>query len=179
MERKTVKLGDPPAPAGAGVIRVLAVLLALSLALHAATIYTLWQARSAARTQALTLAAEIGDAGQDVIRVSVPLNQPIPVQASVPIRKTINVPISTTIPLDTEFDVPVRTPLGTYQVTVPFKHDVPIRLTAPVTLDETVQISTTVTLDTELALALPVSETPLAAYLTRLRQGLLDLAEQL
>lgn len=179
MERTTVKLGEPPAPAGAGVIRILAVLLALSLALHAATIYTLWQARNAARTQALALAEEIDAAGEDVIRVRVPLNQPIQVEASVPIRKTISVPIDTTIRLDTTFDVPVETPLGTYNVTVPFKNDVPIKLTAPVTLDETVQISTTIELDTELPLALPVSETPLAAYLARLRQGLLDLAERL
>jgi hypothetical protein len=183
--RGTIKLNDPappalpPAPALTRTVQILTLMLALSLALHAATIYTLWQARNAARTQAQALAAELDDAAGEVITIDVPLDQPIPIQASVPIRKTIQVPIDTTIDIDTRFTVPLETPFGTYDVPVPFKGQVPIKLTAPVTIDETVEISTTINLDTTLALALPVRETPLAGYLEQLRQGLLALAEQL
>ncbi|MEN9938874.1 MAG: hypothetical protein RLZZ387_5453 [Chloroflexota bacterium] len=173
------RLDEPPAPAVNNTVRILAFLLTLSLTLHAATIYTLYQVRETARGQVSALAEALGDAGDDVIRISVPLNQPIPVVASVPIRKTITVPIDTTITLDTEFTVPLKTPLGTYNVPVPIRGDVPIKLEAPVVIDETVEIKTTITLDTTLPLELPVRDTPLAAYLEQLRQGLLDLAERL
>jgi hypothetical protein len=179
VERRTTKLDDPSTPALTNTVRILTLLLALSLALHAATIYTLWQARNAARTQALSLAQELEAAAGEVITIDVPLSQPIPIQASIPISKTIDVPIDTSIALDTRFTVPLETPFGTYDVPVPFKGDVPVKLTAPVRIDETVAVSTTITLDTTIALALPVRETPLAGYIEQLRRGLLDLAEQL
>ncbi|HWQ12112.1 MAG TPA: hypothetical protein VNL77_04895 [Roseiflexaceae bacterium] len=179
MDQHAARPAEPHPPAFAGAIRFLTVLLALSLALHAATIYTLYQVRETTRARALALADELGAAQDQVIRVSVPLNHPIPVQASVPIRKTISVPIETTIPLNTRFTVPLDTPFGTYEVPVPIRGEVPVRIDAPVTIDDTVLVSTTIALDTTLPLALPVRETPLANYIERMRRALLELADQL
>jgi hypothetical protein len=177
MDSRSGQRDEPPALTN--TIRILTIMLVISLGLHAATIFTLWQARSAARAQALTFADEVRAAGESVVTLDVPLNQPIPIAASVPIRKTLQVPIDTSIDIDTTFDVPLRTPLGNYTIPVPFRGQIPVKLTAPVTIDETVQISTTIQLDTRLAIDLPISDTPLAGYLERLRQGLLDLASQL
>ena len=181
MARVTTRLAEPPpaSPLSNGTVRLLAVLLALSLALHAATIYTLFQVRSSARAQAILLAEEIEAARGSTMELRVPLKLPVPIAAEVPIRKTIQVPLDTTIPLDTTFNVPLNTPFGTYEVPVPIKGEVPIKLTAPVAIDETVTVSTTVNLDSTLPLALPVAETPLAGYLDRLQAALLAFADQL
>ncbi|MFO7170118.1 MAG: hypothetical protein DIU80_019005 [Chloroflexota bacterium] len=180
MARVTTRLPDsPPVPPINSTIRLLVVLLALSLTLHAATIYTLYQVRNTARIQVGALADELAAAEDEVLTLNVPVRLPVPVEADVPIRKTIRVPIETTIALDTTFNVPLNTPFGTYEVPVPIRGSVPVKLEAPVTIDETVTVSTTIAIDSTLPIELPVADTPLQGYLSRLREALLELGEQL
>lgn len=175
MEHTTGRESDQ-SPTSTRRVRLLMILLAISLILHASTIGMLFYGRLMLQAQARELATELERAQQQVIAVTIPIKLPVSVHTEIAVRKTISIPINTSIPLDTTFQIPINTPFGNYEVPVPIKGSVPVRMTTPVELDETIPISTTISIDATLPLELPVRETFLGEYLLQLRARLLDLA---
>lgn len=167
------------APAGPEYLRwampLLASLLLASLALNLVTIFTLLRARAIARDAIGNLAAQIEDASDDVLQLEVPIKQSVPINVTVPLRQQFTVPISTTVPFDDVIPLPV---LGT-TINIPIQTQFRIRTEVPVDIDTTVPINTSINVDLTVPLNVPVRETPLAAYLERLRQSLLDMRESL
>jgi hypothetical protein len=172
-------MGMPHTPIPHAYLRwampLITALLLASLAVNAITIWTLLRARSIARDSIGTLAAQLEDAGNDTLRLDIPINQSIPINTTVPISRQLTVPISTTIPFDDVIKIPI---LGS-SVDIPFQAEIPVRVEVPVTIDVTVPISTSVAVNMSVPLELSVAETPIAGYLQQLRQSLLEMRERL
>lgn len=177
--RVTVKLDSPVPGLGRFVTPILALLLGLSLALHAWTLFTLLRTRTLVREEFTTLATQLAQIEGSTPHFSIPVRQNVPIQASVPINRQLTVPISTTVPIRQTVAVSLDTPVGAFPVNVPLNMDIPIRLEVPVTLSETLQINTTVALDVPLELNIPIQETALADYLRQLRQRLIAITNSL
>lgn len=154
---------------------VLISLLVLSLLLHVLTLGSLLRVRTVAIGQIDALIKYTEQVEQDTIRVNIAIQQPIPIQATIPFNEQLNVPIKTTFPISDTIDV--ETPLG--NIPLPVRMTFPIDLQVPITVSQTVDISTTVNLDLDVPIVIPVSETPLASYLGELRQALRALADGL
>lgn len=157
------------------VIPTLVTLLVLSLLLHALTFASLLRVRSTAIGQLDAFNTYIGQVEQDTISVSIPLNQPVPIRASIPVNQQLTIPIKTSVPISQS--VNVNTPLGT--LPLPLQMNFPVDLQIPITVSQTVDISTTVALNTSVPISVPIRETPLAKYLQQLRESLQQLASNL
>ena len=157
------------------VIPTLVTLLVLSLLLHALTFASLLQVRSTAIGQLNAFNTYIGQVEQDTINVNIPLNQPVPIRASIPVNQQLTIPIKTSVPISQSINV--ETPLGT--LPLPLKMDFPVDLQIPIAVSQTVDISTTVSLNTNVPISVPIRETPLAQYLSQLRATLQQLASNL
>ena len=155
---------------------VLFVLVMLSLALHALTIYAAVQVRAAAKQEIAALTDQLATAEKQDLTFEVRQTRSIPIQAVVPVQKQLNVPISTTVDINQVIQIPITTPLGDTTLRVPFKATVPINVMVPVAISETVQISTAISFDGSLPVTVPAAQSPLAKLLEGLRQQLLALS---
>jgi hypothetical protein len=157
---------------------VLTVLVLVSLALNAVTIFALLQARTIAKEQIVLLADQLQKAeGQD-LTFDIKQTRGIPVQAVVPIQKQLNIPINTTVNIDQVLNVPINTPLGNTSINIPIKTTIPVNITVPVTLSESLPISTTFFIDANIPITIPMANTPFATMIRDLRQQLLDLSRK-
>jgi hypothetical protein len=157
---------------------VLTVLVLLSLALHAVTIFAVLQARTLAKEQLVLLAEQLQKAEQQELTFDIKQTRGVPVQAVVPIQKQLNIPINTTVNIDQVLNVPINTPLGSTSINIPIKTSIPVNLTVPVTISETVLISTTFFIDANVPVTIPMANTPLASMLRDLRLQLLALSQR-
>ena len=156
-------------------VPALTVLLVGSLILHVLTIMTLLHVRTLVKDQVAVMAREMEQVQSDVIRVTVPIKYSIPINTQVPIRKELIVPIRTTVKIDNSVTIPLNTPFGETSFAVPIRAEVPVETTVPITLNETMPVSTVVDLDLTIPIELPLSNTPVAGYLERLRNILLQM----
>ena len=160
------------------VVWVLTVLVLVSLALNAVTIFALLQARTLAKEQIVLLADQLQKAeGQD-LTFDIKQTRGIPVQAVVPVQKQLSIPINTTVNIDQVLNVPINTPLGNTSINIPIKTSIPVNLTVPVAISETVTISTTFMLDGNVPVTIPMANTPFATMIRDLRQQLLALSQK-
>jgi hypothetical protein len=157
---------------------VLTVLVLLSLALHAVTIFALLQARTLAKEQLVLLADQLQKAEQQDLTFDIKQSRGVPVQALVPVQKQLNIPINTTVNIDQILNVPINTPLGNTSINIPIKTSIPVNISVPVTISETLPVSTTFFIDADIPVTIPMSNTPLAGMLRDLRQQLLDLSKR-
>lgn len=176
------ELLDQPAPQRQGpspLVITLALLLLISLALHAWTITTLLNIRQAARTEMLALTSEIAAARADTIELEVPINQRFPVNTIVEVEEELVVPVDTTVNINQQVSFPITTPFGNTMIALPIQATVPVSTTIPVTINETFPISTEVLIDMRMPISLPINETPIGGYLEQLQQRLEILISEL
>jgi len=152
------------------------VLVVISLAFNALTVYAALQIRATAKQEIAAFADQLAAAGKQDLTFEVHQTRSIPIQATVPVQKQLSIPINTTVNIDQVFDVPINTPFGSTSIRVPFKTSVPVNVTVPVAISETVQISTSISFDGSIPVTVPAAQSPLAPVLEMLRQQLLALS---
>ena len=121
--------------------------------------------------------------GDSTISFDVAIDEVIPIDTEVVIKRTVQVPIKTTIPIEQSFDTTIRidTPLGEVpvDVTVPVDVDVPIDLVVDIPIDETVPIQDEFPVKLDVPISIVVRETELAELTDSLAAGLESLQEML
>jgi hypothetical protein len=160
-------------------IAVLFGLVLISLGLNVLLLGRLYVVQQGAATALDAGLVAVEDLKGEVITYTVTLSQTVPVEADVPFKKQFNVQLKTTVPIKTEVLVPIRTPLGTFNVNVPIDTQVPINTTVPVEIDQTLHISAMVPLQMHLPVSIEVRKTALSDYLDRLQDTLRKLRDTL
>jgi EmrB/QacA subfamily drug resistance transporter len=122
--------------------------------------------------------------GESTISFNVAINETIPVQTEVVIRRTVEVPIKTSIPINETFEttIEVATPLGfsvPLDVTVPVDIEVPVDLVVDIPIDETIPIDDEFTVDLDVPISIDVGETELANLTESIAAGLESLQDML
>jgi hypothetical protein len=157
---------------------VMVVLLAISLLIHALTLSRLLSVRATLRDQVSQLAEAVQNAKQQQIRYDMPIDQEVPVNIDVPIRRDLTVPVNIDVPIKQQITVPVDTGLGIVNIPVALDTSVPISTSVPIEFDQTVNISTTVPIRLNLPVQIDLGSGQVGSYLDRLYAALLELRER-
>jgi hypothetical protein len=156
------------------------VMLAVSLLIHALTISQLFRVRNTLRGQIDQLAASVDAAKSDTVRYDLPIDQQIPINMDVPIKRSLTVPINTEVRIKQDINLPLDTGVaGTITIPIPIDATVPVSTTVPITFDQNINISTTVPLRLNVPIQIKLGSPQLSSYLDRLHDALLDLRDQL
>jgi hypothetical protein len=135
---------------------------------------------SAGVDEAITGLREFSDS---TISFDVAIDEVIPIDTEVVIKRTVAVPIKTEIPIKETIDttITVDTPLGgiPLDITVPVDIVVPIDLTVDIPIDETVPIQDEFPVKLNVPIAIDVRETELADLTDSLAKGLESLQDVL
>jgi hypothetical protein len=127
--------------------------------------------------------AGLRDFGESTIAFDVDIDEVIPIDTEVVIRRTVAVPIVTEIPINEEFDttITIDTPVGDLplDVTVPVDVVVPVDLVVDIPIDETVPIEDEFPVQLDVPIAIDVSETELKNLTDSLATGLESLQDVL
>ncbi len=127
--------------------------------------------------------AGLEEFGDSTIAFDVTIDEVIPVDTEVVIRRTVEVPIKTTIPIQESFDttITINTPVGNIplDVTVPVDVDVPVDLVVDIPIDETVPIQDEFPVQLDVPIAIDVRQTELASLTDSLAAGLRSLQDVL
>lgn len=123
------------------------------------------------------------DFGESTIAFDVNIDEVIPIDTEVVIRRTVAVPIVTEIPINEEIDttITIDTPLGgiPVDVNVPVDVVVPIDLVVDIPIDETVPIQDEFPVQLDVPIAIDVGETELKNLTDSLAAGLQSLQDVL
>lgn len=123
------------------------------------------------------------DFGESTIAFDVNIDEVIPIDTEVVIRRVVQVPIKTEIPINQDIDttITVDTPLGgiPLDITVPVDVVVPIDLVVDIPIDETVPIRDEFPVKLDVPIAIDVSETELKNLTDSLAAGLESLQDVL
>lgn len=122
--------------------------------------------------------------GESTLSFDVNIDEVIPIDTEVVIKRTVGVPIKTAIPINEtiETTIEVDTQLGftvPIDVTVPVDLEVPIDLVVDIPIDETVPISEEFAVQLDVPIEIDVSETELANLTDSLASGLESLQDVL
>ena len=122
--------------------------------------------------------------GESTLSFEVNIDEVIPIETDVVIKRTVQVPIQTSIPIreTIQTTIEVDTRLGftvPIDVTVPVDIDVPIDLVVDIPIDETVPINEQFPVKLDVPIDIDVSETELANLTDSLAAGLESLQEVL
>lgn len=121
--------------------------------------------------------------GESTIAFDVTIDEVIPVDTEVVIKRTVEVPIQTEIPINETIDttITIDTPLGgiPVDVSVPVDVVVPIDLVVDIPIDETVPIRDEFPVQLDVPIAIEVRDTELAALTDSLAAGLESLQDVL
>ncbi len=121
--------------------------------------------------------------GNSTIAFDVNIDEVIPIDTEVVIRRTVAVPIKTTIPIKESFDttITINTAFGDIplDVTVPVDVDVPIDLVVDIPIDETVPIQDEFPVQLDVPIEIDVGETELKNLTDSLAAGLRSLQDVL
>jgi len=179
-----------PLPTGLKItLVVLFLLVFLSLGLNFYLIQQLVQARNTAVQAIRQIAPAVEQTFADVdseleafqqstLTFQIDVNQQIPIQTEIPFNESVEIPVQVTIPFKQNIETTVM--MDPFQagleipvdVTVPVDVEFPIDEVVPVSLNRTVPISTTVPLSLTVPISIPISNTNLAPYIEKLRQGI-------
>ncbi len=112
----------------------------LSLALNS---YLLLRLREAERAVApyRPLLAEITTA-EGTLRSEVRIPAGTPINLDIPLDETIRIAVDTVISINTQVTVPLRSPLGNWDIPVPIRSQVPVRTVLPLRIREVFQVRT-------------------------------------
>ena len=159
---------------------VMLVLLTASLLIHALTLTELFRVRNTLRGQIEQLAAGVAAAKGEQVRYDLPIDQQVPIDVDVPIRRSMTVPIRTEVRIQQQINVPIDTGVaGQIEIPVPIDTTVPISTTVPIDFDQTINISTTVPLRLHVPIQVDLGAPQLGGYLDRLHDALLKLRDEL
>jgi hypothetical protein len=159
---------------------VMLTLLTASLLVHALTLTQLFRVRNTLRDQIEQLAAGVETAKGEQVRYDLPIDQQVPIDLDVPIKRSLTVPIRTEVRIQQQINVPIDTGVaGQIDIPIPIDTTVPISTTVPVDFDQTVSISTTVPLRLNVPVQVDLGAPQLSGYLDRLHDALLKLRDQL
>ena len=122
--------------------------------------------------------------GESTLSFDVNIDEVIPIDTEVVIKRTVEVPIKTSIPINEtiETTIEIDTQLGfnvPIDVTVPIDLDVPIDLVVEIPIDETVPISEEFEVQVDVPIDIDVSDTELANMTDSLAAGLESLQDVL
>lgn len=123
------------------------------------------------------------DFGASTISFDVDIDEVIPIDTEVVIKRTVEVPIKTEIPINQEIDttITVDTPVGgiPLDITVPVDVVVPIDLVVEIPIDETVPIRDEFPVQLQVPIAIDVGDTELKNLTDSLATGLESLRDVL
>lgn len=112
------------------------------------------------------LGEQLGMLESQVLTVTVPIDEEIPVAATIPFDEVFTVPIQTSVPIDTAVNVPLQLGLlGTYNLDIPIRTTVPIDLEVEVPIRKRIPIETTVPIRFDVPVTLSLAGTPLGEQL--------------
>jgi hypothetical protein len=157
---------------------VMIVLLAISLLIHALTLSRLLSVRATLRDEVGRLAEAVQATKQQQLRYDLPIDQQVPIDVDVPIKRELTVPINTSVQIKQDITLPIDTGLGVINIPVPIDATVPVSTTVPIAIDQTVNISTTVPIRLNLPVRIDMGGGQLGGYLDRLYAALLELRER-
>jgi hypothetical protein len=158
---------------------VLVVLLGVSLLVHALTVSQLLRVRGTLRSELAQAADRVAQAKTQQISYDLPIDQQLPINIDVPIRRSMEVPINTEVQIKQNITLPIDTGLGQINLPIPIDATVPISTTVPIAFDQTVNISTTVPIQLAVPVRVNLGSEQVAPLLDRLRQRLLELRDSL
>ena len=158
---------------------ILVVLLAFSLLLHALTVSQLLRVRGTLRNEIAQLAERVSAAKTSQVRYDLPIDQQLPINIDVPIKRSLNVPINTEVRIKQDISLPVDTVLGKFDLPIPIDATIPISTTVPIAFDQTIAISATVPIKLNVPVQVDLGSDQLAPVLDQLRQKLLELRDSL
>ena len=158
---------------------VLVVLLGVSLLVHALTVAQLLRVRGTLRSELAQAADRVAEAKTQQVSYDLPIDQQLPINIDVPIKRSMDVPINTEIRIKQNVTLPIDTVLGKFDLPIPIDATVPISTSVPIAFDQTVNISTTVPIRLAVPVRLDLGSDQLAPYLDQLRQRLLELRDSL
>jgi hypothetical protein len=157
---------------------VMIVLLAVSLLIHALTLSRLLSVRATLRDEVGRLAEAVQSAKQQQLRYDLPIDQQLPINIDVPLKRELTVPINTSVQIKQQITLPIDTGLGVINIPVPIDASVPISTSVPIAFDQTVNISTTVPIQLNLPVRIDMGSGQVGGYLDRLYNALLELRER-
>jgi len=157
---------------------VMVVLLAVSLLIHALTLSRLLSVRATLREEVGQLAEAVQSAKQQQLRYDLPIDQQVPINIDVPIKRDLTVPINIDVPIKQRITVPIDTGLGIVNIPVQLDTSVPISTSVPIEFDQTVNISTTVPIQLNIPVRIDMGSGQVGGYLDRLYAALLELRER-
>src|SRR3954465_12747834 len=111
---------------------VMVVLLAISLLIHALTLSRLLSVRATLRDEVGRLAEAVQSAKQQQLSYDMPIDQQVPINVDVPIKRDLTVPINLKVPIKQQITVPIDTGLGVVNIPVSLDTSVPISTSVPI-----------------------------------------------
>src|SRR5688500_7410445 len=157
---------------------VMIVLLAISLLIHALTLSRLLSVRATLRDEVGRLAEAVRSAKQQQLSYDLPIDQQVPINIDVPIKRDLTVPINIDVPIRQDITVPIDTGLGIVNIPVQLDTSVPISTSVPIAFDQTVNISTTVPIQLNFPVRIDLDSGQVGGYLDRFYAALLELRER-
>ena len=158
---------------------VLIVLLGVSLLIHALTVSQLLRVRGTLRDELALAADRVTTAKSQQISYDLPIDQQLPINIDVPIKRSLEVPINTQVRIQQNITLPIDTGLGKIDVPIPIDTTVPISTNVPIAFDQTLNISTTVPIQLSVPVRIDLGSEQVAPFLDQLRQRLLELRDSL
>src|SRR5262245_21861757 len=158
---------------------VLVVLLGVSLLVHTLTVAQLLRVRSTLRNELEQAADRVAQAKTQQVSYELLIDQQLPINIDVPIRRSMDVPINTEVRIKQNITLPIDTALGKFDLPIPIDATIPINTTVPIAFDQTVNISTTVPIRLAVPIRVDLGSKQVAPFLDQLRQRLLELRDSL
>jgi hypothetical protein len=157
---------------------LMVTLLAVSLIIHMLTLSRLFSLRDTLRGEIEQLADTVQRTKNDQVRYNLPIDEQVPINVDVPIRRSLTVPIQTEVRIKQDITIPVDTVFGRIDIPVPIDANIPINTTVPIEFDQTVNISTTVPIKLNVPIQIDMGSSQIASYLDRLHDALLALRDK-
>jgi hypothetical protein len=134
----------------------------LSLALNGVLLWKLSRPERMLAPMLDRAAAKLGR-GDETLRYTVRIPAGTPVHFDVPIDQTYRVKVDTHLPIDTRLVLPIRTPVGRWDVPVPVRTNLPVHLDLPVHLRDTFRLRTATQTELKIPLEVRLRDLPIGA----------------
>jgi hypothetical protein len=155
---------DPVKGAGTAALSRIAIVVALaSLAINLFLVLRLRQVEARAAQAVARFQTIAGDDTRLRFPVRIPAGSPIRFDA--PIDERVVISIDTVLPIRTRAVLPLRSPLGNYDIRVPVVADVPLRLRTPLHIRHTVRIDARTSGEIVIPLELRLADLPVDSLL--------------
>lgn len=166
---------------------ILLLLVLGSIASNIYLVYTALRLQNQLEVASLTAGLALDNAANQLETVRtqeftlvVPIDEEVPVSATIPFDEQFNVPINVVVPIQSEVQVPLNLGLiGRYNIDIPLDLEVPVNVNVPIRIKRDVPINTVVPIEMNVPVTLTLKGTPMAQQLTEWREIILDLRQNL